>query len=529
MNVLRRFARHIPILLAAIMAIAALPAAAAAQTLKIVMHSDLKSFDPVWSGAYIVRNYGYMVYDVLFAMDAKFAVKPQMAESISTSADGLTHTITLREGLTWHDGTPVTAEDCVASLKRWSARDPMGQKLADFLKEYRVIDARSFAIVLKEKFGPLLEALGKPSVTVPFMMPKRVAETDPFRQIEDTIGSGPFILKKDEWKPGEKVVFVKNPNYKPRGEPPSGLAGGKVAKLDRVEWIWIPDPQTQVNALLSGEIDAIEMVSPDLLPLIEKNAAVRVVAGTVSNQYVFRMNWLIPPFDNVKIRQAAFVALHQQEFLDATVGDKRYWRPCKALFTCNAPLATEAGMADVLNGDAGKAKAMLKEAGYDGTPVVLLQPSDLGALTNLAPVAKSQLERAGFKVEIQSGDWQSLVNRVISKKGPVAEGGWNAFATSWAQVDLLDPLMTPFLAANCEKARTGWPCDAAMEKLRDAYARANDPAERQRIAVQAQVLNTQVVTHIPLGEWYAVGAVRANVTYLDPLPPVAVFWGAEKK
>jgi peptide/nickel transport system substrate-binding protein len=185
--------------------------------------------------------------------------------------------------------------------------------------------------------------------------------------------------------------------------------------------------------------------------------------------------------------------------------------------------------ADVLNDNAEKAKAMLKEAGYDNTPVLILQPSDLGVLTNLAPVAKSQLERAGFKVEIQSMDWQSMVNRLINKKGPAAEGGWNAYATSWVQVDLLDPLMTPFLAANCEKARAGWPCDASMEKVRDAYARATDPAEKRRIATEAQVLNTQIVTHIPLGEWYAVRAVRANITLLNPLPPVTVFWGVEKK
>src|SRR5262249_9970526 len=175
-----------------------LTAAAAQTTYRIVMHSDLKSFDPIWSGAYIVRNYGYMVYDTLFAVDEEFNVRPQMADRVQVSADGLVTTITLRDGLMWHDGTPVTAEDCVASLKRWQVRDSMGQKLAEFLKEYRVVDVRTFEIVLKERFGPLLEAIGKPSVAVPFMMPKRVAETDPFQQISVYIGSGPFILKTDE-------------------------------------------------------------------------------------------------------------------------------------------------------------------------------------------------------------------------------------------------------------------------------------------------------------------------------------------
>lgn len=517
-------------LLAVAAAWTAAPTGAGAQTTyRIVMQSDLKSFDPIWSGAYIVRDYGYMVYDTLFAVDAEFNIRPQMADTVTTSPDGLVTTITLRDGLEWHDGAPVTAEDCVASLKRWQARDSMGQKLADFLKEYRVVDARTFEIVLKERFAPLLEALGKPSVAVPFMMPKRVAETDAFQQIGVTIGSGPFILKTDEWKPGEKVVFVKNPRYKPRSDPASGLAGGKLVKLDRVEWIWIPDAQTQVNALLAGEIDAIDSLPHDLLPLVESDPNVRVVPDTVSNQYALRMNWLVPPFNNPKIRQAAFMALRQRNFLEAAVGNKKYWRTCKALFTCNSPLATEAGMEGLVEGNAEKAAALLKQAGYDNTPVLLLQPADLPALANLAPVAKSQLERAGFKVEMQAMDWQSMVTRLITKRGPPAEGGWNAFATSWQQLDILDPLMTPFLTASCAKARAGWPCDAEMESLRDAYARATDAAEKRKIATEAQVLNTRVVTHIPLGEWYRVRAVRANISLPNPLPPVSVFWGIEKK
>jgi peptide/nickel transport system substrate-binding protein len=496
---------------------------------KVVMHSDLKSLDPVWNGSYIVRNHGYMIYDTLFAVDEKFQVRPQMAESWRVSEDGLVTTITLRDGLLWHDGKPVTAEDCVASLKRWQVRDSMGQKLADFLKEYKVVDQRTLQIVLKERFGPLLEAIGKPSVVVPFMMPKRVAETDPFQQISDYTGSGPFILKTDEWKPGEKVVYVKNPRYQPRPEPPSGLAGGKVAKLDRVEWIWIPDRQTQVDALLNGEIDMIETVAHDLLPLLEHDQRVRVVPGTVSNQYVFRMNWLQPPFNNPKIRQAAFVALRQKEFLEAVIGDERYWRTCKALFTCDSPLATQAGMDGLLEGDAEKARSMLREAGYDGTPVVLLQASDLGVLTNLAPVAKSQLENAGFKVDMQTMDWQSLVNRLTTKKGPPSEGGWNAFPTSWVQTDILDPLMTPYLMATCEKARAGWPCDAGMEKLRDRYARATDLEQKKQIAEEVQVYNTKVVTQIPLGEWFYLSAVRRNIEGITPPPMVTVFWGVDKK
>ena len=499
------------------------------KVLKVVMHSDLKSLDPVWSGAYIVREHGYLIYDTLFAMDASYQVRPQMAEFLRMSEDGLTATIRLREGLAWHNGQPVTSEDCIASLKRWQVRDSMGQKLADFVREYRAVDQRTFEIVLKEKFGPLLEAIGKPSVVVPFMMPKRVAATDPFQQISDYTGSGPFILKKEEWQPGAKVVYVKNPNYKPRQEPASGLAGGKVVKVDRVEWIWIPDAQTQVNALLGGEVDMIQVVAHDLLPLLERDKSVRIVPRRASNQYVFRMNWLQPPFNDPRVRRVAFTALRQEDFLEATVGDRRYWHTCKALFTCGSPLATEAGMDGVLEGDFQKAREMLQQTGYDGTPIVLLQASDVGVLTNLAPVAKRQLERAGFKVDMQTMDWQSMVNRLVTQKGPPAAGGWNAFATSWVQLDILDPLMTPYLAATCDKARAGWPCDAEMEGLRDRYARATEEAVQKEIARAVQILNTRTVTHIPLGEWYVVAAVRSNVELLPQPPPVTVFWGLTMK
>jgi peptide/nickel transport system substrate-binding protein len=517
-------------LLASAAAIAALVSVPlSAQTLKVVMHSDLKVLDPIWSGAYIVRNHGYMLYDTLFAMDEQFQIKPQMVDTWTVSDDGLTWTFKLRDGLEWHDGTPVTPEDCIASLKRWAVRDSMGLKLSQSLADYKVVDPKTFQMVFKEKFGPVLESLGKPSVVVPFIMPKRVAETDPYKQIDDYTGSGPFILKKDEWKPGEKTVYLKNPKYKPRPEPASGLAGGKVVNLDRVEWVWIQDTETQVNALLKGEIDMIESVNYDTLPVLEKDKGVRVIKGRTSNQYVFRMNWLIPPFNNVKIRQAAMVALSQQEFLQANIGDERYYRVCKALFTCDTPLASEVGMADVLNGNAQKAREMLKEAGYDGTVVVMPQPSDLNVIKQLPLVAKAQLERAGFKVEVQATDWTTMVNRLVTKRGPTSEGGWNAFATSWVQVDILDPLMTPYLAATCDKARAGWPCDEEMEKLRDKYVRATTLAEKKAVAEDVQRRFVEIVTHVHLGEWTGASAVRANIETRPVPPPVTTFWGVSKK
>jgi peptide/nickel transport system substrate-binding protein len=521
--------RRIVVVLITAFAVACIPAIASAETvLRVVMHSDVKALDPIWSAAYITRNYGYMVYDTLFAVDDKFEVKPQMVDTWSTSDDGLTWTFKLRDGLEWHDGTPVTAEDCIASLKRWAARDAMGQKFAAAVADYKAIDPKTFQIVLKGKFGPLLDAIGKPSSNVPFMMPKGVAETDPFKQIDSAIGSGPFIFKKDEWKPGERLVFVKNPKYKPRSEPMSGLAGGKVVNLDRVEWVWIPDTETRVNALLNDEIDMVESVDYDHLPSLEKTKGIQILPGSVSNQYAFRMNWLIPPFNDVRIRRAAAYALSQEEFLQANVGDKRYYRTCKAMFTCGSPLASTAGMDGLIEGNVAKAKELLAEAHYDGTPVVMPQPTDLAAIKQLPPVAKAQLERAGFKVDVQPMDWQSMVARV-SKKGPPSEGGWNALATSWSQIDILNPLTTAFLIATCDKGLAGWPCDPELEKLRDNYVRANTLEEKRAAADAVQVHAMQVVTHVPLGEWIGIGAARDNIQFPKPLSPVTVFWGISKK
>jgi peptide/nickel transport system substrate-binding protein len=444
------------------------------------------------------------------------------------SADKLTYTMTLRDGLLWHDGTPVTAEDCVASVKRWAAKDSLGQKMFTFVKEIQAVNPKTLRIVLKEPTGLVLQALGKPSSNVPFMMPKRVADTDPNTQISDFTGSGPFVFKKDEWKPGDKTVYVKFPQYKPRPEPPSGLAGGKVAKVDRVEWRAIPDHQTAVNALLAGEVDMIESPPHDLQPVLKADANVKLVnLNPLGNQYVFRFNTLHKPFDNPKVRQAVWYAFNQEDFLKATVGDPASYKVCKAMFVCGTPLESTKGMEGLLESNFEKSRALLKEAGYDGTPIVLMQSTDLAVLTNLAPVAKNLLEKGGFKVDMVSMDWQTLVAR-RAKKDPPAQGGWHAFLTSWVAADILNPVMAGFFNAGCDKAMFGWPCDKEIESLRDQYAKETNPARLKPIAEAVQMRVAQYPTHIHVGQWYQAAAMRKTVEG-NLEAPVTVFWNVEKK
>jgi peptide/nickel transport system substrate-binding protein len=514
--------------LATALALAALGTAAAAQTLRVAPHSDLKVVDPVWTTALISVNHGYMIYDTLFALDETLAVRPQMVDRHAVSADKLTWTFTLRDGLAWHDGAPVTADDCVASLRRWGARDTMGQKLLSYVAELAAPDAKTIRMTLKEPYGLVLQTLAKPGANVPFMMPKHVAETDANKQITDFTGSGPFTFKRDDWRPGEKVVYLKNPNYRPRSEPASGLAGGKVAKVERVEWIWIADPQTQVNALTQGEVHIVEAPPHDLLPLLGNDRNVELfIWNPPGRQYAFRFNVLHKPFDNTKVRQALAYAFNQKDFLETTIGDPEWYRECKSLFPCGSPLESTTGWDDKFGSNFAKARQLLQEAGYDGTPIVLMQSSDIVSLSNLAPVAKSLMEKAGFKVDLQVMDWQTLVSRRTKKDRPGA-GGWHAFLTSWASVDILDPVAASFLNASCEKATFGWPCDAEMERLRDAYARETDAAKQKAIAEAVQLRALEYPTHLHLGQYTQPVAYRKGVTGILRSPSIA-FWNIEVK
>jgi len=502
--------------------------ARAETTLKVSLHSDLKIIDPIWTTALISTHHGFMIYDTLFALDEKLEVRPQMVERWSVSGDQLTWSFSLRDGLAWHDGSPVTADDCVASLKRWAARDGMAQKLMSFVVELKAVDDKTFQMRLREPYGLVLATLGKPTSNVPFMMPKRVAETDPNTQITDTTGSGPFIFKKDEWKPGEKAVYVKNPKYRPRPEPASGFAGGKVVKVDRVEWLWIADPQTQANALINGEIDFIETPPHDLLPLLGADPNIRfLVVAPMGRQYALRFNALHKPFDNAKIRQAVAYALNQRDFLESTIGNAKYYLVCKSLYPCGSPLETSKGWEDKLEGNAAKAKQLLQEAGYDGTPVVLMQSTDIASLSNLAPVAKSLMEKAGFKVDLQAMDWQTLVAR-RAKKEPPSAGGWSIYLTSWGSVDVLDPVATNFLNASCDKATFGWPCDEELERLREAFAKATDAGKQRALAEAVSERAAQSPTHVVLGQYLQPTAFRNTIEGLL-VATNPVFWNVEKK
>ncbi len=504
------------------------PALAGGKTIRAVMHSPLRVTDPILTTAYITRNHGYMIYDTLLGTDETFQVRPQMADW-TLSADKLTYTFTLRHNLKWHDGQPVTAADCVASIRRWAAKDGTGQLILDNTAKLEAADARTITLTLKKPLGFVLEALGKISSYPPFMMPKRVAETSPNQAITNFIGSGPFKFVVKEFQPGVKAVYEKNKDYVPRAEKVSWTAGGKRVDVDRVEWIVMPDPQTQIAALLSGEIDMIEDTPFDLIPLLARNRNIQI-RGTdpLGSQIVGRMNFLHPPFDKVEIRRAAMLALNQKDFLDALVGNPKYYQLCGAMFACNSALATDIGAKSLFSKNMDAARKALKASGYDGTPVVILHPTDVGVLKTHPVVAAQLLRQAGFKVDLQAMDWQTVVSRRASQKPP-AEGGWNMFFTLWAGSDLVNPLVNQnLIGRGKDGAWFGWPDDRKLEDFRQAYALAMTPEERKKIANDMQAYAYDQVIYIPLGQFSRQSAWRKNLSAVVD-SPIPIFWNMSKK
>jgi peptide/nickel transport system substrate-binding protein len=499
------------------------------KTITAVMHSDLRVIDPGFTTAYITRDHGYMIYDTLLAMDANFKIQPQMADW-KVSDDKLTYTFTLRDGLKWHDGAPVTAEDCVASLQRWGRNDGMGQKLMDFTASLEATDIRTITLKLKEPYALVLEAIGKPSAVVPFMMPKRMAETPPGQQIKEQIGSGPFKFVASEFQPGVKAVYVKNTDYVPRKEAPSWTSGGKVVKVDRVEWITMPDAQTAVNALQSGDIDFMEVTPYDLVPVLSANKDLHIeTLNKLGFHTVGRMNFLFPPFDNVRIRRAAFLAMNQKDVLDALIGNPDYYNVCGAIFVCGGPFETAEGSDSLVKGDGmAAAKKLLAESGYDGTPVVLLAPTDVVTLKAQPIVAAQLLRTAGFKVDVQATDWQTVVSRRNSQKPP-KEGGWNLFFTGFTGADLVNPVGNLLINGKGKDGGWyGWPEDAKIEALRDSFARSSSREEQKKIATEIQQEVYDQVLYIPAGQYRVANAWRNSLTGVLDGPATPVFWNIDK-
>jgi peptide/nickel transport system substrate-binding protein len=502
------------------------PAEAQKKVIRSVPIGSLKIVDPIWTTAYITRNHAYMVWDTLFSLDAINVPQPQMVDGWTVSDDKLTYTFTLREGLKWHDDTPVRAADCVASIRRWAARDGMGRALLEFTASLEVVNDKTFKLVLKQPVGFVLEALGKIDSNVPFMMPERIARTDPNTQITEVIGSGPFRFVKEEFVPGSKVVYEKFEGYVPRKEPASLASGGKVVKVDRVESTYLPDAAVATAALAKGEIDLLESPSDDLMRTVESNPNIVIEPNDPLGYQLFVViNHLHPPFDRKEARQALMWGIKQTDFLAAIIADAKRYQSCPAVYGCGGPNESVVGGEALAGFDPAKAKAMLASSGYDGKPVVVMDPSDNTILHPAALVMAQTLRRMGVTVDLQAMDWSTLTQRRASKESP-GKVGWNLFVTNATLTGIGSPLLHTYVK-NCEQAWYGWPCDRRIVDLTRQWSLETDAARRKQLIDELQKAHMENVSYIPLGQYRSIIAYRKQLTGLIRSPSL-FYWNIEK-
>jgi peptide/nickel transport system substrate-binding protein len=507
----------------------ALAQGAAARTLRFVPQANLANFDPIWGTQYVVRNASAMVWDTLYGVDEKLVPQRQMVEAEEVSADGLTWTFRLRPGLKFHDGEPVLAKDVAASLERWAARDQMGLLIKGIQQELIATDDRTVKWVLKKPFPKMLLALGKISTPIAFIMPERIAKTDPFKQISEYVGSGPMRFVKNEWVPGAKAVFEKFPDYAPRSEPGSWLAGGKRIMIDRIEWVVMPDPGTASAALQNGEIDWWENPISDLVPVLRKNRNVAVdIADPLGNIGSFRMNHLYPPFNDVRARRAVLMAMSQEDYMRAIVGDdNELWKPLPGFFTPGTPLYTEEG-GEILKGPRklDAAKKLLAESGYAGQPVTCLVAQDQPITKAQGDVTADLLKRLGMNVDFAAIDWGTVGAR-RAVKTPPGQGGWQMFHTWHSGADCINPAVAIGVRASGEKAWFGWPEVPAVEAEVTAWYEAKTLDEEKAAIGRLNKAALDGVVYAPTGFFLSYQAWRKNVNGVvkGPLP---FFWGVAK-
>jgi peptide/nickel transport system substrate-binding protein len=482
------------------------------RTLRFVPQANLSLLDPIFTTAQPTVNHGWAVYDLLFGINGKLEPKPQMAEGYTLSNDGRTYTIKLRDGLKFHNGEPVRAQDCVPSLARWAARETIGQTVWQYVDECVAADDRTMKITLKRPIGIFIDAIARGGASVAFMMPEHIAKTDPFKQITETIGSGPYRFLPGDFVPGAAVAYERNKDYAPRQEPADWSSGGKLAHFDRIEWKIIPDTATAAAALQSGEIDWYEHCQADLLPILKRNPDIAFGrANPTGFNGVMRFNHLHPPFNNVAVRLAVLLAVNQDDYMAAiTGGDKSLYQTCKSMFPCGSRYDRDLGAA-AMQGDIDKARKALAASGYNGEKTVLLNPTDLVTVGPLGDLTYDIMKRMGMNMEMVATDWGTVAQRRTNRES-VEKGGWSVHHTWGPSTIRQTPVEHSQIRGQGAKGWFGWYEDAEVERLTRHFVEAPTQAERDAIADTIQRRSFDRVPSIPLGTFQIPTAYRRSLT-----------------
>ncbi len=498
--------------------------AAAATTLRFVPVIDLAFTDPIFAAsAQVTRTHGLMVFDMLYGLGTDLQVSPQMLQGHRTGDDGLRWDLVLREGLQWHDGTPVLARDCVASIRRWAKRDGFGTALLDATDELLAADDRTLRFRLRRPFPLLPYALGKVALPACVMMPERLALTDPFKPVPELVGSGPYRFVADERVQGARNVYARFEGYRPREDGTADwTAGPKVVHFDRVEWTTMPDPGTSVAALQAGEQDWMENAPHDLMPVLRRAPGITTrVLDPLGFTNLLQVNHLQPPFDNPAVRRALWGAIDQAAFMTAAAGTDPAFQhtPC-GYFTPGTPMASDAGMEALTSRrDRERVKQELGRAGYRGEKVVLLVAADSVTQKPMGDVAADMFHQVGMEVDYVAISFGNVLTRRLNK-GPPQAGGWSAFASNPQGMDWLNPVGHQPLQGNA--TYPGWASSPRIPALRAEWLAAPSLAEQQRICRSMQTAAFDEVPFYPIGQYKQPTAYRTRLSGI--LNGTATFW-----
>jgi len=506
-----------------------------ARVLRYVPHANLPNIDPFTNTAFVARDHAFLVFDQLYGMDEQFRPQPQMVAGHVVENDGLLWRFTLRDGLRFHDNTPVRGRDVIASIRRWGARDAFGQALMARVGEMTEVSDLVFQIRLTGPFPKMIDAFAKVTTSCLFIMPERLGNVDPSTNITEAIGSGPYRFRREEWVPGSRVVYERNAAYVPLQSQPSMTAGGKVTHFDRVEWLIMPDAATASAALQAGEIDWWEQPTADLFPFFMRGAAARNVQVDIINNSgligIFRPNHLTAPFNNPAVRRAVLTAINQMDFMTAVIGDSgvpgrpNLRREGIGYFAPEGPSASNVGL-EKLRKNIDAARAELQAAGAMGARLLLMNATDLSSINAASLVGADLFRRMGFNVDFASTDWGTMVARRASRN-QIEQGGWSGFFTFWSGVDHWNPASHAAIRGHGANAWPGWPTIPAMEAQRDAWFAAPNEAAALAATTEMQRIAFEEVPYVPTGMYYQPTAYRRNLTgILKGQPPL--FWNVRR-
>ncbi|MGK9052804.1 ABC transporter substrate-binding protein [Neorhizobium petrolearium] len=469
------------------------------------------TLDPMVSTADLVGIVTQHIFETLYTFDKNWKVTPLLAESLpEISADGKTYTIKLRTGIKFHDGSDMTSEDVVASLERWKKLASRGKQAAGFIEGIAAADPATVTITLKQPYAPLASLLAFNNSAAIIIPAEKQADT-----MTDFVGTGPYMLK--ERKADQYIQLARFDGYKPREGESDGYGGARHQYLDEIRFVPVPDPNTRVEAAVSGQYDYVDSLPVESFDKLKASQATQPLLLKPFGYPVFVFNTAEGAAKNVEVRKAIRQALSMEDMMAAAFGGTDFYALNGNIYPSNYVWSTDAGVEGNYNAaDPEGAAAAAKAAGYNGEPIRILTSRQYEFHYKMAQVAAEYLKLAGFTVDMQVVDWATLTQRRADK------ALWDIYITH-------SPFLPePALIGSLSTSSPGWWDTPTRKAAVDAFTSEVDPDKRVALWADVQKAIYADVPFMKIGDFNAVAAVSTKLEGVDPAP-WPYFWNASIK